>query len=352
MHKRDKRDVKQRPRVQYDFGAIQWRGGDLDKLKAHLVEQLVLIEEYPEREAQTLVRMLSRRLEIKESEVIVTDGATGALHLIAGVSQGKTSLILPPTNTEFRHALQRANHIVREEYAVKDLSKLELEGVDYLWISNPNTPDGRFFSRRSLLTLLRENPEVTVVVDLSMAAFVVEDNIKPSDIKKYPNLIVVGSFSKAYNIPGLRVGYIAAQETFIKSFHQNYTPRCVSTLGLEAARYILLHPAQFTIPIRKWLRDSLEMAEQLEKLYGIEVQYGATPYFIITLEEGTAQDLADYLLDNYEIKVATQADDLDLDVNEVRLCGLSTQKPNELLIEGITEYLKRFIPEEGEEVEA
>ncbi|TFH96076.1 aminotransferase class I/II-fold pyridoxal phosphate-dependent enzyme [Porphyromonas levii] len=351
MHKKEKGQAEVSREV-YDFGSISWKGADLTGLKEHLLTNIDLIEEYPEREAESIGRLLSRRLEVKEDQVIVTDGATGALHLIASVSRGATSLILPPTNQEFRHALSRAGHTIKEERGVKDLSKLDLEGIDYLWICNPNTPDGRLFSRRSILTLLREHPEVTVVVDLSMANYVVEDNIKASDIKKYPNLIVVGSFSRAFNIPGLRVGYAVAVAERISAFHENYTPRCVSTLALEATRFILLHPAQFTIPVRKWLRDSMELGEKLEQKCDVEVVYGATPFFIVRMNRGNAEELATFLWDEYSIKVGVKSSDLDLEPNEVRICGFVSARPNELLVEAMTEYFSRFADAEIEEKEA
>lgn len=351
MQKKDKGQTEM-SRVVYDFGSISWKGADLTGLKEHLLTNIDLIEEYPEREAESIGRLLSRRLEVKDDQLIVTDGATGALHLIAGVSRGATSMILPPTNQEFRHALNRAGHTVKEERGVKDLSKLNLEGIDYLWICNPNTPDGRLFSRRSILSLLREHPEVTVVVDLSLANLVVEDNIKAADIKKHPNLIVVGSFSRAHNIPGLRVGYAVAVAERIASFHQNYTPRCVGTLALEATRFILLHPAQFTIPVRKWLRDSMELGEKLEQNCDLEVVYGATPFFTIRMNKGSAEELASFLWEEYSIKVGVRSNDLDLQDNEVRICGFVSARPNELLIEAMTEYFSRFGDTEIEEVEA
>nr|WP_311478843.1 aminotransferase class I/II-fold pyridoxal phosphate-dependent enzyme [uncultured Porphyromonas sp.] len=350
MQKKDK-EVQKRDSQVYDFGSISWKGAELGNLKEHLVENIHLVEEYPEREAESIVRLLSRRLEVKEDQVIVTDGATGALHLVASISKGATSLILPPTNQEFRHALERAEHIIKEAHDVKDLGKLDLAGIDYLWICNPNNPDGRFFSRRAILSLLREHPEVNVVIDLSMASYVVEDNIKASDIKKYPNLIVVSSFSRAYNIPGMRVGYAVSTADKMKHFKQNYTPRCVGSLALEATRFILLHPAQFTTPIRKWLRDSMQLAEKLDSIYGIEVIYGSTPYFMIRLNVGTVSELSTFLWEKYDIKIATREDDLDLQENEVRLCGYIGDRNNEPLIEGIQEYVTRFTETEGEEVE-
>lgn len=337
--KRSKDNQKGSVAIKYDFSNIQWQGAELDKLKGYLIEQIDLISQYPEREAETLVRLLSRRLELTEKELIVTDGATGAIHLVAGQYSGSVSLLLPPTNNEFYHALERTGHTIKLQEEIKELSKLNLEGVDMLWLSNPNNPDGRFFSRRSLLTLLRENPNLTVVLDISLTNFVVEDNIRPVDIKKYPNLILVSSFSHAYNIPGLRVGYLIANADKIASFRTKYYPNGINTLALEACRYVLLHPAQFTIPVRKWLRNSLELADALDKLDGVSVLYGATPFFVLRLEEVKAADLAKYLLEKHGIKVGTSESDIDLKDNEIRISGFASERINELLIEAVSEFL-------------
>lgn len=339
---KSKPTITTEPKVKYDFSTSQWLGADLEKLQQHLVENIHLIAEYPEREAETLTRLLSRRLEVPEQALIVTDGATGAYHLVANEKRGAKSVILPPTNSEIGHALERAGHEVIRQEEVTELSKLPLEDVDYLWLSNPNSPDGRFFSRRALLTLLREHPTVTVVVDLSMSSFVLEDNIKASDIKKYPNLVTISSFSKAYNLAGLRVGYVVAKQERIVAFHNNYTPRCVGSLGLEAARYVLLHPAQFTIPIRKWLSEADELARQLGKLEMVMAHPSHTPFFILELEGVQGSELAHFLLEKHKLKVGTSEQDLQLKPNQIRITALPSYEANSRLFDAIESFFTLF----------
>lgn len=67
MQKKDK-EVQKRDSQVYDFGSISWKGAELGNLKEHLVENIHLVEEYPEREAESIVRLLSRRLEVKEDK--------------------------------------------------------------------------------------------------------------------------------------------------------------------------------------------------------------------------------------------------------------------------------------------
>ena len=56
-------------------------------------------------------------------------------------------------------------------------------------------------------------------------------------------------------------------------------PWSVNAIAIEASKYILIHPAQFTLPIRKWQRETAELIYQLNKLDGLEVQPTSTTFF-------------------------------------------------------------------------
>lgn len=324
----------------YDFSTLQWTGASLDHLQEHLTQNISLISHHPEREAETLSRLLSRRLEVKESQIVITEGATGALHLVAASRRGAKSLLLTPVYMEMRHALDRSEHQVTEARDVKDLSKLEVQGYDFVWLSTPSSPDGRTYSRRSLLSMVRENPEVVFVVDITMSSYLLEDTLKPNDVRKYKNLVTISSFSKSYNLAGLRVGYLSASSELCERFRKNMIPRSVSSLALEAARFVLLHPATFTIPIRKWHRESKELQQELEKIDGVEVVGSSVPFFVLVLRDHNAEEVAEYLLENHKILVATSKMDIDLQPNEIRICALPKFELNHKLTKGIIAYMK------------
>ena len=337
----NKKHVTVKADIRHDFSSILWYGAVQDKLKEHLKENIDLINSYPERYAETICRLLSRRLDVGEDELLVTDGGTGAIHLIAKVYEGAKSLMVTPANMEFRHALEIAGHEITEVKGSEKWMKESLEGYDYCWISNPNAINGRLYSRKSLIELIRSNPSVTFVVDMAASAFVLEDTLKPADIKRYNNLIVISSFSNPYNLPGMRVGYIVAEASKVSELDHDYTPRCVGTMAMEAIRFILIHPAQFTIPIRKWHRNAKELIQQLEILEGLEVISSSTPYFLVRMRVGSAVELDEYLQKEHGLKVGTAADDLDLESSEMRITARDTEA-NEELFEAIREGLENL----------
>ena len=162
--------------------------------------------------------------------------------------------------------------------------------------------------------------------------------LKPSDIKNNPNLILVQSISKAYNVPGLRIGYLIATPEKTEEINKYIIPWSVNAMAIEASKYILIHPAQFTLPIRKWQRETAEFIYQLSKLDGLEVQPTCTTFFLVRLKNGTAASLKQYLWDNYGILIRDASNFRSLDETYIRLSTQTTAE-NQQLVDGVKEWL-------------
>lgn len=325
--------------VKINFSSNVWHGANLDKLQEHLITQFDKLNRYPEPDAASLKRLLARRYEIKEENVLVTNGSITAFYLIAQAWRGAKSMIAVPSFSEYEDACRLHGHEISFFSTSDDLSEVSLEGQDFCWICNPNNPDGRLIHRTELLALVAANRQTTFVIDQAYVAFTTEDMLKPSDVKANPNLIIIQSISKAYNIPGLRIGYLVASPAITEEVNKYIIPWSVNAVAIEASKYILIHPAQFTLPIRKWQRETAELIYQLNKLDGLEVLPTATTFFLVRLKKGTATDLKRYLLEKQGILIRDASNFRGLDETYIRL---STQKSdeNQLLLETIKEWLE------------
>lgn len=325
--------------VNSNFSSNVWHGANLKKLTDHLNTQFETITRYPDPDAGTLRRLLARRHEITEENVLVTNGSVTAFYLLAQTWNGKKSVILTPTFSEYEDACRLHKHKITFVPNTEDLSTLNLEGQDFCWICNPNNPDGKFFSRTEILTLMSDNKQTTFIIDQSYVAFMTENMLKPSDVKTNENLILIQSISKAYNVPGLRVGYIMASPVIIQAASKYLIPWSVNALAMEASKYILIHPAQFTLPIRKWQRETTELIYQLNKIDELEVIPSATTFFLVRLRKGTAAGLKEYLLNNHGILIRDASNFHGLDETYFRLCA-QTPSENQQLIDAIKEWIK------------
>ncbi len=326
--------------VKINFSSNVWHGANLDKLKEHLIERFDELTRYPEPDAASLRRLLARRYEIDEEYIVVTNGSVTAFYLLAQAWRGAKSKIAIPSFSEYEDACRLHEHELSFFSTSDDLSELSLEGQDFCWICNPNNPDGKLIHRTELLRLISANPQTTFIIDQAYVAFTTEDMLKASDVKAHKNLVLVQSISKAYNIPGLRIGYFVAAPEITERVRRYIIPWSVNAIAIEASKYILIHPAQFTLPIRKWQRETIDLIYQLKKLDGLQVIPTATTFFLIRLKKGKAADLKTYLLDNYGILIRDASNFRGLDETYVRV---STQRAdeNQTLVDGIKNWLEQ-----------
>lgn len=74
-----RREQEKEEEVVLDFSTLKWQGARLDPIKEHLVNQIDLISKAPGDSSARIARLLSRRLEIDEDELLITDGGDGAV---------------------------------------------------------------------------------------------------------------------------------------------------------------------------------------------------------------------------------------------------------------------------------
>ncbi len=318
-----------------DFSSIIWYGAEIELLASHLKDRLAkLLKSYPEPDASTIRMMIARRQELHEDEIIVTNGPTAAFHLIARAFANSNVLIHTPT----MKALDNACKIYgcKVNY-VDDSSKIDewpLEGVDICFITTPNPPDGRIISHADLIRTFKQYPKTMFVVNQSYASFSTTNKLRSQNINIYPNVVMIWSFSQPYGIPGLRIGYITAPRKYAQELWKVYTPSVVTSDALEAAKYILIHPAQFTLPIRKWLRNAQELIARLRQFDFIEVIPSDTTFFLIRLADGKAKALRTYLREEHNIAVGDSSTYLGMDDDYLSITARS-EEDNEKLISAI-----------------
>jgi histidinol-phosphate aminotransferase len=107
-----------------------------------------------------------------------------------------------------------------------------------VFIANPNNPTGTFLPQDKLLAFLKQVPQqVLVVLDEAYNEF-----LRPEDqydstqwVAQFPNLLVSRSFSKAYGLAGLRVGYAVSSVEVADLMNRVRQPFNVNSLALAAA---------------------------------------------------------------------------------------------------------------------
>jgi len=107
-----------------------------------------------------------------------------------------------------------------------------------VWIANPNNPTGTLLKAEALEAFVKRVPErVLVVIDEAYNEYLPPE-LKAETLKwlkRHPNLIVTRTFSKAYGLAGLRVGYAIAHASVADIMNRVRQPFNVNSLALAAA---------------------------------------------------------------------------------------------------------------------
>jgi histidinol-phosphate aminotransferase len=117
--------------------------------------------------------------------------------------------------------------------------------TDLLFLANPNNPTGAYLGRADLERLIAAAPpQALVVIDEAYIEFVdAADYVSALELQaQHPNLIVLRTFSKAYGLAALRVGYGIARAKVVDYLDRVRAPFNVSSAGLAAALAALGDP--------------------------------------------------------------------------------------------------------------
>ena len=321
--------------IKIDFSSNVYYGADLSGLQAHLASRFGIVGHYPEPEPVSLEKILAEKLGVHESTIMVTNGATEAIYLIAQLYSGWASIIPQPTFTEYEDACKLFNHLL--SYNADD--ELEVLPEDRIyWLCNPNNPTGNVVNTQLIRHIIRQHPRYLYVIDQSYKDYTLSPMIRPKDMTDCYNVMLVHSLSKTYCIPGLRLGYIFASPIIIDRLRQIRQPWTVNALAIEAGKYLLENNPKMIPDLPAYMKEAQRLRQELSAIDGLLVMDTATHYMLVNIDKGTAFDLKQWLIEHYGILIRDASNFRSLDNHCFRVTALTPEK-NDLLVEAIREYV-------------
>jgi len=206
--------------------------------------------------------------------------------------------------------------------------------TELVFLCNPNNPTGEVLI--NIEELLSNNPQTIFVIDEAFIEFTLAINSSVSLVNKYKNLIILRSLTKAYAVPGLRLGYIAAHAGLINKVKQFKLPWSVNAIALETGKFIFDNYLDIQLPVRDLLDDKKSFINSLMET-PVEVLTSHTHFFLVELLNGEASTLKQYLIKNYGILIRDASNFRGLGAGHFRVATLSAAK-NQLLVNALKEW--------------
>jgi len=180
---------------------------------------------------------------VKGNQVMITNGSDQAIDLIfrTFTDVGDTVIIPTPSFPMFSQSAQiMGNKILSPLYKKENLSfplkeVLEMinDSVKLIVLCNPNNPTGTPIPIDSIEKIAKKATNTILFVDEAYFDYSKVTTIPL--IKKYPNIIVIRTLSKAFGLPSLRVGYIVASEVYINELLKVRGPYDVNMIAYTAS---------------------------------------------------------------------------------------------------------------------
>lgn len=193
---------------------------------------------YPDKE-KTLIALIAQHHNIAEETVLLGAGANQLLEDFLKVFALRKNIVVPsatfPESVACMTTLNGSVKIVplhcNLSLNLGELLKACVSDTRLIHLCNPNNPTGIWTASSQLLELAEHSP-VPILVSEAGADFVGKTMI---DRRLHPKIIVVRSFSKAYGLAGLRVGYSVASPEITAIMKSNLRSYRVSSLAITAA---------------------------------------------------------------------------------------------------------------------
>ena len=325
-------------RVKVNFSTNIHQSVDHSGLMSHLASCRGLLSNYPEPEPVSVEKKLSETCGIPVDNIIVTNGATDAIYLIARKMQGAISAIIVPTFHEYQDACAMYGHNVRFIPECDVYNEIVLSGeADLVWLCNPNNPTGRVFNRDKLLKIIDTKPETLFVVDQAYADYSVVDVLTARDVLSRQNVIMLQSLTKQFAVPGLRIGYAVAPAEIISGLRLMRMPWSVNSFAIEAAHYLLEYREDYHINKNQLHEEAMDISQALRCL-GIECHDTDCNFILCRLPKGNASQLKEWLMDRYGLLIRDASNFETLDHSHFRVAAQDHEN-NKLLIKCIEEWM-------------
>ncbi|MGJ8454458.1 histidinol-phosphate transaminase [Pseudothermotoga sp. U03pept] len=231
-----------------------------EALKRMQIDNLRIYYDSPSEELVEAILQYVGADFITERNVSIGNGADEIIYVMMTIFD--RVFFFPPTYSCYKIFAQALNVKYIELPLEEDLHipEVDLKEGDLVFIPNPNNPTGHLFEREEIEYILKKG----AFLALDEAYYEFSKVTYLELLKKYDNIAILRTFSKAFSLAAQRIGYIISSEKFIDTYNRVRLPYNVSYLSQLLAKTALDHVkifqerTEFIVQERERMKDSLK----------------------------------------------------------------------------------------------
>jgi histidinol-phosphate aminotransferase len=263
-----------------------------------------IIDRYPDSESSELKQLLATKLGIATDNLLIGNGSTELVRMVAIAYFSSDDLVLipHPTYGEYETACHLAEaRVLKQPTYMKTNFELDVaETLDLIqkhhpkgiFLCNPNNPTGQYLTRQEVEKIILTAQDSLVILDEAYIAFT-QGAWSSLDLVNCGNIVILRSMTKDYALAGLRLGYTIAAEPIISVLKRVKPPWNVTATAQKAGIVALNADGYLEESKARILEAKTFLMMELESL-GLSPVPSQTNFFLV--KAGNAAEFRQALL--------------------------------------------------------
>lgn len=236
------------------------------------------VHRYPDMNAYMLKKSLSKLYKLKHENIILGNGSEGIMAYIARafIQPGQEVLTCQNSFIGFSIIIRSVGATLKTVPLTKDyrfdvegLKKSITEKTKVIYICNPNNPTGTYITKKEFDVLMAHVPNhVLVILDEAYFEFAAGKEDYPNSMDyRYDNVLTLRTFSKAYGLAGIRIGYGFGHEDLIANLSKvklPFEPGLIAQMGAAGAIHDKPHLRRTIVNNQRRYKETFEFLTKHE----------------------------------------------------------------------------------------
>ncbi|MBU9723940.1 MULTISPECIES: histidinol-phosphate transaminase [Bacillaceae] len=281
--------------------------GCSNKVIKTIQESLFDLAIYPDGYARNLRQKVADNIGVKETQLLFGNGSDDVILILCRslLSPGDNIVTATPTFSQYKHNAVIEGADVKEVPLVNGVHDLNamVDAIDaktkMVFVCNPNNPTGTYNREKEFKDFMKQVPDNVLVISDEAYHEYVEASDYPDTVPmlgNYRNLLILRTFSKAYGLASLRVGFGIGSEDLIQAVDPGREPFNTNTLGQRAA-YEALGDQVFIKECFIKNREEMKRFEEFCERKGYDYYPSQTNFILIDFKK-PGSEVFQYLLEN------------------------------------------------------
>ncbi|MFA6597584.1 MAG: histidinol-phosphate transaminase [Ignavibacteriaceae bacterium] len=236
------------------------------------------LNRYPDPHQVDLRNAVSKLLNIDAEKLFFGVGSDEIIDLLIRIfcePREDQVMLLEPTYGMYKVAcdinnVETVSPLLNDSFQIDfaEVDKYSSDKVKIIFACSPNNPTGNLLNKNDILQLCR-NFNSIVVVDEAYIDFAPGETSLINEVVNYPNLVVMRTFSKAWGLAGVRLGYCAANEEIISYLFKVKAPYTINALTRYAVLKSIKNEMKKETVVSAIISERLRVENELKSISAI-----------------------------------------------------------------------------------